>query len=288
MDSELPPSPPTLVELAGPSRTAVSMLRAAVGHGGPDAAAGVRYPAWRVAPGQLAHYREVVGSTAAFPLPFPALVATAAHRDLMGSGKFAAKPLGIVHAGSQIGATGPLRPDEPWDVRAWVGETRAVKPGQEIDLWATANDGAHQWWVRVIVLSRDKQRRGVEPSAAATIQAFELAGQDDLPIPEDTGRSYAHLAGDYNPFHLHAWAAKPFGFSRAIAHGWWLTAAIAARLGRDEAHPGSRLTITFKRPVLLPSDPVLEYADTTSDGTVAFALRSSDHDKQVLLGGSVR
>ena len=52
-------------------------------------------------------------------------------------------------------------------------------------------------------------------------------------VPDDIGRRYAAVSGDRNPIHLHALAAKAFGFPSAIAHGMWLKArALAALEGR--------------------------------------------------------
>jgi hypothetical protein len=79
------------------------------------------------------------------------------------------------------------------------------------------------------------------------------------------------VTGDINPIHLHAVPAKAFGFSQAIVHGWWTTGRAAAELGVDEVVPGRRLEIAFKRPIVLPSTPIL-CSRSGATGGVEFAL----------------
>ena len=79
------------------------------------------------------------------------------------------------------------------------------------------------------------------------------------------------MTGDVNPIHLHSLSARLFGFKRAIAHGWWTTGRCAAALDVDAAVAGRRLEIAFRRPVLLPSAPILCSRPTPPDG-VEFAL----------------
>ena len=77
---------------------------------------------------------------------------------------------------------------------------------------------------------------------------------DGFHLPEDLGRRYARVAGDYNPIHQRAWMARPFGFKRAIIHGMWT-------LGWAIHEPGSRsepaamhVVGNFKRPIPMPGD----------------------------------
>jgi hypothetical protein len=54
-------------------------------------------------------------------------------------------------------------------------------------------------------------------------------------------------------------------------HGWWTTGRATAELGVDAAVPGRRLEIAFRRPILLPSTPIL-CSRPGADGGVEFAL----------------
>ena len=39
-------------------------------------------------------------------------------------------------------------------------------------------------------------------------------------LPAGAGRRYARVSGDYNPIHLWALTARPFGFRAPILHGY--------------------------------------------------------------------
>ena len=71
-------------------------------------------------------------------------------------------------------------------------------------------------------------------------------------LPADLGRRYARVSGDYNPIHLSGATARLFGFRRAIAHGMWTLARVAAELQPRVAGGAAVLEVTFKLPVLLP------------------------------------
>lgn len=94
-------------------------------------------------------------------------------------------------------------------------------------------------------------------------------------VPEDTGRRYARLAGDFNPIHQHAVAARLFGFKHAIVHGMYTLARGAAECADDLPAAPFTLECTSKRPVFLPSTVVFE-ARRGADDAVSFQVRSGD------------
>lgn len=91
--------------------------------------------------------------------------------------------------------------------------------------------------------------RGEPPSSWDEVTRWSLRG--------DAGRRYAAVSGDYNPIHLWAVTARPFGFRRPILHGFCTQAMVAHaliqhRLGGDPAAL-RRLRIAFRAPLPLPS-----------------------------------
>ena len=69
-----------------------------------------------------------------------------------------------------------------------------------------------------------------------------------LDIPESLGRRYMKISGDFNPIHIHALLAKPFGFKRAIIHGMWTLSRALSHLSPQY------IDARFVRPVFLPSE----------------------------------
>lgn len=284
-----PPAPPALRPVSAPSTTLRSMARALAhrpGRPGPDTTVpshGIELDSWTASSGLLAEYREVVGSTATQPIGFPTVVATRLLRDLMGLGRIPVSGRGLVHVASHLWTSGRLPMDRPWQVRAWVDGTRHTRSGLELDVWAEAGAragapaGSERWTLRMVALARSREARGPQRSARPWV---ETAGPWDIEVPVvvpvDAGWSYARVSGDYNPIHLNLLTARPFGYPRPIAHGWWTFARTLAALGLDETPPeGERvLEVTYRAPVLMPSGPTA--AARTDDGTTTVALLRDD------------
>ena len=98
-----------------------------------------------------------------------------------------------------------------------------------------------------------KKTRWPKPSLSADLpgQAWDL--------PSNWGRAYAQVSGDWNPIHLYAWTAKPFGFASHIAHGMALLAKVVA----DLPSPGDGpvvLSTQFEKPVYLPGSVICQHA----------------------------
>nr|WP_305121575.1 MaoC/PaaZ C-terminal domain-containing protein [Microbulbifer elongatus] len=102
-------------------------------------------------------------------------------------------------------------------------------------------------------------------------------------IPEAAGRNYARVSGDWNPIHLFASSARLFGFSSAIVHGMWTKAACLAALEkRAGLQQRFRLSVEFKRPVLLPSSVRFECG--AGSGATGFRV-TDDGGKSLYLSG---
>lgn len=279
------PSPPSsLTVVAGPGSTPASFVRivahrpSGAGPGTTVPVHGLRVDAWQPPDDLLRRYRRVVGSDAAVPLTFPALIASRLHRDLMGHGDLPVSGLGMVHVATQMWVSGRLPTDRSWQVSVWADGTRHVRAGLEVDLWAACSAGSAIWTARVVVLSRSRKAAGSEPSAAPDVPDpdGDWDVQTTLRADEGVGRAYAAVSGDYNPIHLHALTAKAFGFPRAIAHGWWALPRSLALLGVDETPTSGEayLDVAYRRPVLLPSQPTLKGA---ADGSAtAFVVVRDD------------
>ena len=105
-------------------------------------------------------------------------------------------------------------------------------------------------------------------------------------VPEDIGRRYAFVSGDFNLIHLHPLSAKAFGFPKAIAHGMWSKAKCLAMMG--ELPEACSAVVSFKLPIFLPSEveliaePIAKL-NSIEDNCV-FGLYSAKNDKPHLSG----
>jgi acyl dehydratase len=198
--------------------------------------------------------------------------------DLVSRWSFPVRAIGMVHMGAVVEALAPLPAAAAWDLRCWSTPGRHVRLGLEFDVWGEVSvDGAVAWRSRAIYLSRSRSAAGAQESAVPEPAADgPWSRQLDLPAPEGTGRAFAAVSGDINPIHLHRLPARLFGFQRAIAHGWWIAGRVAALLERDEAMPGRRLEIVFRRPVVLPSTPHLQVRDVERGSEFRVARADTD------------
>ena len=289
-----PPTPPGLREVPGPATTLLSfarVLRHRPGPVGPQTSVspgGVRIEAWSPTASLLQRYRDVVGSQARMPLALPALIGTRLHRDLMGDRGLPVNGMGLVHVATELWSSNRLPVGEPWRLSAWADGSRHTRSGLEIDLWARCEAADAMWTARVVVLARAKAARGDDPSAAVPLPEADaewgLSAQ--LVARSGAGRAYGRVSGDVNPIHLHALSARPFGYRRAIAHGWWTLPRALAVMGIDETPTDAtrHLEVSYRRPVLLPSEPTL--LARVADPVSAFVLVGAGGKPH--LGGRLR
>jgi acyl dehydratase len=246
--------------------------------GGTIEARGVLAPA-----GALARYRRTCGFPAAgrtLPLTYPHALAHPLHLALLTGPAFPVRVLGLVHLRNRIRSLVPLADAMPIDLRCSIEGPRETERGQEYDLVTDVRaKGALAWTETAVLLAR-------RPGATGGARPAPAVAESSLPprarwnLAADLGRRYAVASGDWNPIHLSAATARPFGFPRAIAHGMWSLARCVAELSpADEA---VTVEAAFKVPVLLPATVSL-HASRDGSGT-AFALRDADGVKPHVLG----
>jgi acyl dehydratase len=206
---------------------------------------------------QLDRYRKLCnyGGGEALPVPYPHILASSLHLQVLTHRAFPFKLLGAVHVRNDVTQTRAITVDDVLDVEVSVeGQTR-VDAGYEFGLETHIRDakGNVVWSSLSTNLIRQRfpgqQKKPSKPWTPPDFSAYELA--DRWTAPENIGRRYGLVAGDVNPIHMHALLAKPFGFKRAIAHGMW-SFARAASVVLPADPDKATLTVAFKRPVLLP------------------------------------
>jgi len=236
---------------------------------------------------KLAAYCQVCGFEPGetLPITYPAVLANPLAMHLMSQPEFPLPMLGIVHVRNLIEQKRPLRIDETYAVSVRTGDSRRVKAGLEFELVIEFSlEGEVLYTCTMGVLHRmpgPKQGGGSRPAAPPA----QLAEYLTLDIPENQGRRYAAVSGDYNPIHLYTPTAKLLGFKRHIAHGMWSLARCAALLQAELGREPTVLDVSFKQPVFLPAKVAVKYQRNTAGLDFALLARSSD---KVHLSGSLR
>jgi|GEM_PF-2857085 len=190
---------------------------------------------------------------------------------------------GVVHLGDEVVSVRRVRVGTEVDCRTKLERTVRERRGWRMELATRITDAAGRLCSehRTVMLARagPSGRRGSEagePSAAD--EGFESVARWTL-RPGDA-RRYARASGDWNPIHLSAITARPFGYRAPILHGFCLQAMAAHALieARGGGDPGRlrRISAWFRRPLLLPTRVSL-HADmggryrVVGDGDVLYA-----------------
>jgi MaoC like domain len=205
----------------------------------------------RPEPDRVADYSRVCGFRLSDALPptYPHVLAFPLHMQLMTDRGFPYRAVGLVHIGNRIEVRRQLRLGEAvqLSVRSLAGEGRSFAIVTEARV-----DGEPVWKEQSTML-RPGGRPGRPPADAADAQFVA-----QWRLPGNLGRRYAAVSGDRNPIHLHPLTAKPFGFSRPIAHGMWTKARCLAAL--EPLPDAFEVAVEFRKPILLPAEVDFERA----------------------------
>jgi hypothetical protein len=166
--------------------------------------------------------------------------------ELMTSGDFPFKVMGLVHIGNRIEQRRAVRAGERVDLRVHAEGLSDHDRGRQFDVVSEVfADGVSIWLEHSTYL-----RREGGSSSSARSETTPPTDGAVWRIPGDAGRAYAGVSGDRNPIHLHRLSARAFGQPRPIAHGMWLKARCLAAL-EGRVPEASTTSVRFKLPVPL-------------------------------------
>ena len=199
----------------------------------------------------LSAYQELCGFNVSetLPITYPQILATPLHFQLLAHPAFPFSVLGLVHVAQKIEQKRALLAHERPDILTWCDGLRQVRRGMEFSIHTEARIGDEVIWkAESITFTRARKGHG-QKSQLEEPSIDVLQDELTLTIPENLGRRYCGISGDWNPIHINMILAKLFGFPRAIIHGMWSMARCIAALPEEP----KRVEAQFRRPVFLPS-----------------------------------
>lgn len=276
--------PPTASTLA---KVALSAVKARHAFALPQAE--YRVPNLKIDRARLKAYQRVCACMENDTLP-PLYLGTLAMRlqlNMMADEDFPYPVLGLVHIHNSVTQHRPVRAHESLALSCRFGDNVAHDKGTAFTFVSNAKvNGELVWESTATYLHRERSTGQSKPprpagadSAAEAPVSAQRAIDINIHLPEDLGRRYAKVSGDYNPIHLSALTARLFGFKRAIAHGMWSKARVLAQLDLPDAFAAE---VQFKLPAFLPAGVHL-HAHTEGRDTV-FALTAAQTGKPHLTG----
>ena len=211
--------------------------------------------------------------------------------NMMAKPDFPFAMLGLVHLENSVTQHRIIFDSESVTLSVRLDNLREHDKGQQFDFITQAHiDGELVWSGTSTYLSRQKksaearQAEREKPKAPSDTEP-KLTPDDEgwselINIPEDIGRRYAFVSGDFNLIHLHPLSARAFGFPKAIAHGMWSKAASLAQF--HDLPKAYRVDVSFKTPIFLPSK--IDFVTRNTKNGRAFALYVAGTDKPHLIG----
>ena len=244
--------------------------------------------------GNLDDYRKICGFTdnGKVPITYFAVLSQALQMNMMVKEPFPFPMLGLVHVDNSVTQHRAIGERETVSLSVAFDNLRDHAQGQQFDFVTTVKSQEDVVWEGTSTYLS----RGKKPDTSATTtrtrtvnvkpMVDEKGVHNIFEVPEDIGRRYAFVSGDFNLIHLHPLSARAFGFPKAIAHGMWSKAKCLGMMG--VLPDACTVNVAFKLPIFLPSEveliaePIskLDNAEESSH----FGLYSAKNDKPHLIG----
>jgi len=203
-----------------------------------------------------------LGKSANLPILYPHVMAGSMHMNMLSHKSFPIRLLGLVHLKNRITQYKAIPSDAVMDIYSEIASYRLVEKGLEFDFTTVATINGEKVWDEVSTSFKAGRFGGkINPSKEKSFELVNLKDPEKTGswnIPNNRGKKYAKITGDYNPIHISPLAAKLFGFKRDIAHGFGVLAeaieystAIAQAGGVEKM---LQVNVVFKGPVYLNSD----------------------------------
>ena len=272
---------PLYARAAAPMVPGASLLPFFPGRGKEIPEIELELPGVRPDPEKVAAYARVCGFALRDLLPptYPMVLAFPLHMAVMADGSFPFGAIGLVHVENRIEQRRPIGLDEELTLRVRPTKLKPHPKGQTFSLLTKVLSGRRIAWESTsTMLRRGKPAAdsGADGPKSADIERFSarrpLEASATWELGGDLGRRYGAVSGDRNPIHMHALAAKPLGFSRAIAHGMWTKARCLAAL-ESRLPDAFAVDVRFRKPILLPAR--VEFASAGEGDEIDFEVRDA-------------
>ena len=242
----------------------------------------------------LDDYRKICGfaDNGKIPITYFSVLSQTLQMNMMVKEPFPFAMLGLVHVDNSVTQYRPIGERETVAMAVKFDNLRDHAQGQQFDFVTTVkSDDEVIWEGTSTYLSRgkkssDKDKKSTPRPVTVKPSVNEEGVHSIFEVPEDIGRRYAFVSGDFNLIHLHPLSARAFGFPKAIAHGMWSKAKCLALV--DELPDACTVNVSFKLPIFLPAEVELIAepiaALKSSADTCEFGLFSAKNDKPHLAG----
>lgn len=238
----------------------------------------------------LADYRKICGfpNNGYVPAVYFAVLSQTLQMNMMVKEPFPFAMLGLVHVENSVTQYRLIKDTSVFKMAVNFANLREHDRGQQFDCVTQVYENDELVWEGVSTyLSRQKRPKNA-PVKKTVPENLEKPKVDEndihqfWEIPEDIGRRYAFVSGDFNLIHLHPLSAKAFGFPKAIAHGMWTKAKCLAHMGNLPTK--FRADVSFKLPIFLPSEVEFIAQYDNRDEDIEFGVYDVNAPKPHVIG----
>jgi acyl dehydratase len=192
------------------------------------------------------------------PVLYPHVMAGVVHLHIMTHKEFPIKLLGAIHKYNTVNAKRALKPNESFDIRAWIGEQRYYPKGLEFDLHTEVKVGDEVVWSETSTYFKRQRFKVAEQEETPYVSPVgEVNNLSSWHLDKWAGKKYAMICKDFNPIHINKPLAKLFGFKQDLAHGFCTAAQSLSKVDAQELY-GRTLKMYFKGPSYLGSTMTLK------------------------------
>lgn len=237
----------------------------------------------------LDEYRKVCGfvNDGRVPATYFAVLSQTLQMNMMAQDDFPFAMLGLVHIFNEVRQHRAVFDSETLAMSVQLTNLQPHDKGQQFDFATQVFADDKLVWEGVSTyLSRQKKPKtdtAKTDTPKADITPPDMENATLIEVPEDMGRRYAFVSGDFNLIHLHPLSARAFGFPKAIAHGMWSKAKCLAMLGKEgNLPPAFACQVAFKQPIFLPSK--VAFVADDKDNACQFIMASPDGGRVHLTG----
>ena len=237
----------------------------------------------------LADYRKICGfeNNSYVPPTYFAVLSQALQMNMMVKEPFPFAMLGLIHVQNSVTQYRYIKDTAIFKMAVSFANLRDHERGKQFDFVTKVfENDVLVWEGTSTYLSRQKRKKSTTKSSTTETEAKPHLDDNDMhefwEIPEDIGRRYAFVSGDFNLIHLHPLSAKAFGFPKAIAHGMWTKAKCLGALG--DLPEKFTCHVTFKMPIFLPSEVEFIAKFDNRDEQVDFGVYDASSPKANLIG----
>ena len=200
------------------------------------------------------------------PILYPHIMVGSMHMNMLSHKEFPIRLLGSVHLKNRITQHQAIADDATVDLYSEVVGYRLVEKGVEFDFISQVSIEGRIVWEEVSTFFKTGRFGGKQnPSEEKSFELQSLTNPEPCGswhVPNNRGKKYAKISGDYNPIHMSPLAAKLFGFKRDLAHGFGVLAETieysSAIVEAGGIEKSLQVDVVFKAPMFLDSDATIK------------------------------